>query len=77
MKDNTPPRPGVSCDASAENGNVEVLPQDYFPDRPGTVRVGQVCFDRRTTLESPFFWVLVGGASVGVLMFLLMRERNR
>lgn len=75
MKNEMPnPRPGTGCPVS----EAEVLPQ-YLPEAPpgGALAIGPVRFDRATTLESPCFWVLVGGVSVGVLVYLMMRESRR
>lgn len=75
MKDNgTHPRPGTGCSPVEP----EVMPADYYqPPGGGGLTIGRVQFDRTTTLQSPCFWLLLGAAGGGLLLYLILREKNR
>lgn len=51
--------------------------QPYYDSGAGSLRVGRVTFDRTTTLQSPCFWLLLGAAGGGLLLYLILREKNR
>ncbi len=76
MKENGtgPHRPGAGCPVEPE-----IVPeaQPYYDSGAGSLRVGRVTFDRTTTLQSPCFWLLLGAAGGGLLLYLILREKNR
>jgi len=77
MIDNTrtpPPRNGMGCPPDA---GVEVLPDDWAPQRTGDIRIGRVTMCRDTTINSPFFWLLVGGTAGALAVYLVLRESRR
>lgn len=78
QENSTKPRPGTGCAPDA--GGViepEVLPAYFGPGNDGQVRIGRVHFDRTTTLESPWFWMLVGTALGAAASYFILREKNR
>lgn len=72
------PRPGVNCppDTNGAAQDLEILPA-YQPDGAGMVQIGRVRMNRSTTLESPFFWMLIGAALGATGAYFILRERNR
>jgi len=67
-------RPGVSCPVEEP----DVLPIYEQPRHGnGELTIGRVHFDRTTTLQSPCFWLLIGAAGGGLLLYLILREKNR
>lgn len=77
MKDNgtsSPPRPGTGCPVVEPEVMGEALP--YVQPEDG-LRIGRVQFDRTTTLQSPCFWLLLGAAGGGLLLYMILREKNR
>lgn len=73
------PRPGVGCPPRGGDDGVvypEVLPA-YHPDCDPQLRIGRVSLNRTTTLESPFFWMLLGGAAGAFAAYMILREKNR
>lgn len=77
MENHSKPRPGVGCPPdTATAQDLEVLPV-YQPDGNGTVQIGRVRLNRSTTLESPFFWMLIGAAAGAAGAYFILRERNR
>jgi len=58
-----------------EAAAVEVLPAEY--PVPGDVRIGRVTLCKETTINSPFFWLALGGVSAAVLTYMIMRDRRQ
>lgn len=65
----------MGCSTAADTPEFEVLqPMEGSRD----IRVGRVCFDRRSTLESPFFWTLFGiGLGLGIAYYCTSSRDRR
>jgi hypothetical protein len=46
----------------------EILPRE---DMRPKIHAGPVTFDARSTLQSPFFWIVVGGIGTAALIYLV------
>lgn len=80
MKEN-PQRRGAGCNPGGAEEPEIVDDREYFstPAAPdtGQLRIGRVCLDRNTTINSPFFWLFLGAAAGAAGAYLLLREKRR
>lgn len=54
----------------------EVLPPDYSRPMQSAIHFGPVSFSRATTVESPFFWMLLGAGIMGAVCWYASRRHN-
>jgi hypothetical protein len=55
-----------------ENSRPNVIDPEVLPPQ----RLGQVNWDMKSTLCSPFFWFILGGLTVGAGIYFFQRQRR-